>query len=111
MPGIRVHRCAILLALMVVSPAAASEHWSLKPRTKPSVPALESSWISNPIDAFILARLEKAGLKPSPEANAETLIRRLTFDLIGLPPTPEEVSEFVSQYRSAASKRQAAWEK
>ena len=52
-------------------------------------------WPRNPIDFFILARLEKEGLQPSAEADRVTLIRRLSFDLIGLPPAPEEVDQFV----------------
>ena len=61
--------------------------------------------LSNPIDLFIQQRLEKAGLKPSPEADKKTLIRRLTFDLIGLPPTPEEVEDFVNDRNPRAYER------
>src|SRR5207237_4459069 len=55
-----------------------------------------ASWPRNPIDQFVLARLEKEGLAPSPEADRVTLIRRLSLDLIGLPPTPAEVDAFVA---------------
>ena len=65
--------------------------WSLKPPTKPAVP---KSDLANPIDAFIRAKLADKGLKPSPAASKRTLIRRLYFDLIGLPPTPEQIGAF-----------------
>src|SRR5204862_6066658 len=54
-----------------------------------------SAGVRNPIDAFVLARLEREGLRPSPEAPKETLLRRVTLDLTGLPPTPEEVEAFL----------------
>ena len=75
------------------------------------MPAAGEGWARNPIDRFILARLEKEGLKPSPEADRVTLIRRLYLDLIGLPPTPEEVDAFVadtSAGRLRAARRAAA---
>ncbi len=70
--------------------------WSLEPLKQPEVPQVASHWPRTPIDAFILAKLEKLGLEPAPEADRRTLIRRLYFDLIGLPPTPEEVDQFVA---------------
>jgi hypothetical protein len=70
--------------------------WSLQPVTRPDVPAVNSTArVANPIDAFVLARLESAGMQPAPLADRRTLIRRAYFDLIGLPPTPEEVDMFV----------------
>jgi mono/diheme cytochrome c family protein len=70
--------------------------WSLKPIIRPAVPKVKNAErVRNPLDAFVLARLEAAGLAPSPEADRATLIRRLTFDLHGLPPTPEEIDAFV----------------
>ncbi len=72
---------------------ARSEHWSLQPLREPAVPGNGG----NPIDAFIRARLEKDGLALSAEADRATLIRRLSFDLIGLPPSPEEVAAFVAE--------------
>jgi hypothetical protein len=76
--------------------AADRAHWSFRPPTRPELPRTKDrTWARNPIDAFILQGLEDAGLKPSPEAPRRILIRRLTFDLTGLPPTPEEVEAFV----------------
>jgi hypothetical protein len=72
-------------------------HWSLIPPARVELPAVKnSSWGRNPIDAFILARLEKEGLAPAKEADRRTLIRRLSFDLTGLPPTPADVDAFVN---------------
>ncbi|MCC6492666.1 MAG: DUF1549 domain-containing protein, partial [Pirellulales bacterium] len=70
--------------------------WSLRPLTPPAPPRIESDWIRTPIDAFILARLNELGLAPSPQADRPTLIRRLYFDLVGLPPAPEEVQTFTA---------------
>jgi hypothetical protein len=72
-------------------------HWSLISPSRPALPAVAAkSWLLNPVDHFILARLEQEGLKPSPEADRRTLLRRLSFDLTGLPPTPEAVEAFVA---------------
>jgi len=75
------------------------KHWAFEAPTRPEPPKVKTAdWARNPIDAFVLARLEKEGLKPSGEADAATLCRRLYLDLTGLPPTPEEVDAFVSSY-------------
>jgi hypothetical protein len=75
--------------------AGAGSHWSFQPITRPQLPAVnDRAWVRTPIDAFVLAKLEAEGLKPAPEADRLTLIRRLTFDLTGLPPTPEEIRAF-----------------
>ena len=72
-------------------------HWAFVPPERPEPPAVgRREWIRNPIDAFVLAKLEAAGLEPSPEADRATLIRRLHADLVGLPPTPAEVDAFVA---------------
>ena len=72
-------------------------HWSLRPIQDPKVPEVQdAAWSDNPVDRFLLAKLEAKGLKPAPEADRRTLIRRLTFDLIGLPPKPDEVESFVN---------------
>ena len=71
--------------------------WSLQPLQAIELPkGNDAAWANNPIDRLILEGLEEAGLSPSPPADKRTLIRRLSFDLIGLPPTPEEVEEFVN---------------
>jgi hypothetical protein len=85
------------------------EHWAFIAPKRPELPKVKNAaWVKNPIDAFILARLEQDGMAPSPEADARTLIRRVTLDLTGLPPTPSEVDEFVKDFASANP--QAAYE-
>ena len=74
---------------------AAKQHWAFRPVRSPQLPAVKDrAWPATSVDRFILARLESKGLSPSPPADRRTLIRRATFDLIGLPPTPEEVAAF-----------------
>lgn len=94
------------------APAPADEapepnrHWAFVPPARTAMPAINQlDWPRNAIDYFILARLEKEGIKPSPEADRTTLIRRLSLDLIGLPPTIAEVDEFVKDTRSDAYER------
>src|SRR5438105_1480198 len=88
------------------SVAAKSNHWAFQTPVRPPPPAVKTPlWVRNPIDRFILARLEKEGIKPSPEADRVTLIRRLSLDLLGLPPTPQEVDEFVRDSRADAYER------
>lgn len=82
----------------VTSPRAGPDWWSLQPIRAPRMPVLsgpQARWIRTPVDAFILARLKEKGLSPAPEADRRTLIRRASFDLIGLPPAPAEVEQFV----------------
>jgi hypothetical protein len=78
----------------------AEKHWSLQPRRRPAVPTFttpdDAAWVRNPVDAFVLARLQTAGVHPAPEADRRTLIRRVTFDITGLPPTPGEVAAFLA---------------
>jgi hypothetical protein len=77
--------------------AHGADWWSLQPLLRPAVPAVkDATWVRTPVDAFILATLEAKGLRPAPPADRVTLIRRLTFDLHGLPPTPAEIDAFVS---------------
>jgi Protein of unknown function (DUF1553)/Protein of unknown function (DUF1549) len=102
-----------VFVVMLVSLAMASEiaplgtytqrergHWAFVKRAEPAVPAFslpsDNAWVKNPLDAFILQRLQKAKLKPSPRADRTTLIRRVYFDMIGLPPSPREVAEFLA---------------
>jgi hypothetical protein len=71
---------------------AGRRHWAFQPRKQPVVPTFENErWVRSSIDAFVLANLKQHGLAPAPPASRRTLIRRLTFDLTGLPPTPPEV--------------------
>lgn len=77
------------------SPDASRLHWAFKPFPRPPVPEVkQKSWVQTPIDAFILAKLEAIGLKPAPAADKRTLLRRVSCDLIGLPPTFTEVAAF-----------------
>ena len=72
-------------------------HWAWIAPKRPAVPEVQDrSWPRNPIDNFVLARLEREGLKPSPEADRATLLRRVSFDLTGLPPTPAELDSFLA---------------
>jgi hypothetical protein len=76
--------------------ASSKSHWAWQPLTRPSIPAVQdSAWTKTPIDNFILAKLEDKTLKPNPPADKRTLIRRATFDLIGLPPTTAEMDAFL----------------
>ncbi|MEY2747141.1 MAG: hypothetical protein RL112_2183, partial [Planctomycetota bacterium] len=88
-------------------PLAGADHWAFQPlpREVPAPTPRTPNWARGPIDAFVLARLEAEGLAPAPEADRRALVRRATFDLTGLPPTPEEVEAFV------ADTAPDAWEK
>jgi cytochrome c553 len=82
------------------------EHWAYRQVHAPPLPrAKNDAWLHNPIDALVLAKLEAKGLTPSPEADRPTLIRRLTFDLLGLPPTSDDVDSFVSDSSPDAYER------
>jgi len=82
-------------------------HWAYVPPTRPDLPVVvQRSWMRNAIDQFILARLEREGLKPSPEADKETLLRRVTYDLTGLPPTPAETDAFLADQSPDAYEKQ-----
>ncbi|HEX3656451.1 MAG TPA: DUF1553 domain-containing protein [Pirellulales bacterium] len=96
-----------LLKAWVEQGAPYAKHWSLVPPKRPALPEVaHQKWSAGPIDRFILARLESAGLAPSPEADRPTLLRRLSLDLTGLPPTPAEVDAFVADQRPDAYARQ-----
>jgi hypothetical protein len=85
----------IAVATNVVTDKA-RQHWAYQPVRSAAPPAVKNSrWVQSPVDNFVLAKLEAKNLKPSPRADKRTLIRRATYDLIGLPPTPEEVDAFV----------------
>jgi hypothetical protein len=118
-----VHRRASWVAIAVATSLLASDkiaplgtytpaekrHWSFRPRTQPAIPtfatAADKAWAKTPIDAFVLARLKKEDLRPSPKADPTTLVRRVYYDLTGLPPTPQQIQEFV------ADKSPDAWAK
>jgi len=81
--------------------AAGKKHWAFIPPSKPAVPRQ-----GHPIDAFVQARLEREGLKPSPEADRATLLRRLSLDLTGLPPSPHELDAFLADRSATAYEKQ-----
>ncbi len=82
-------------------------HWAFVPPVRPAMPAVKNEkWARNPIDRFVLARLEREGLAPSPEADRATLLRRLSFDLTGLPPTTAEVDAFLADKSADAYEKQ-----
>ncbi len=95
----RLSRLLFIVAVFSPCQAQAQTHWSFKPRTDPAVPsfpdAATKAWVRTNVDAFILQRLQSQGLKPAPLAERAILIRRLYFDLTGMPPTPAEVAAFV----------------
>ena len=78
-------------------PSDSASHWAYRPLTRPAPPPVKNpAWLRNPLDAFIAARHEAKGLTPAPEASRRVLIRRLSLDLTGLPPTSEEVDAFLA---------------
>jgi hypothetical protein len=105
--------CLSGIAPLALSDAAAAgdepepqAHWSFRPIRRPVVPQpCEGAWVRNPIDAFILRKLDETGLKPAGEATRLALLRRASFDLLGLPPTAEEIERFVHDARPDAYER------
>lgn len=94
----------------VAAGAEYQPHWSLIPPQRPELPQVkQQSWIKNPIDRFVLAKLEAQGLAPAPEADPRTLFRRLHLDITGLPPKPEDVNAFVSDYQNGSDKALSDW--
>lgn len=92
--------------VLAKTPATQKQLWSLKAVAREDPPAVrDQSWARNPIDSFVLAKLETAGVKPSPEADRATLLRRVTLDLTGLPPTPQEQRAFLADQRPDAYER------
>jgi mono/diheme cytochrome c family protein len=90
-------------AKVAVAEAPAKKHWAYVKPVRPEVPAVKrSDWVKTPIDAFVLARLEQEGLAPSPETTREALLRRVTLDLTGLPPSPEEIDAFLADTSAGA---------
>ena len=94
-----------ILRRWIENGARYEEHWAWQPVRPISLPAVQNTdWVSQPIDRFVLARLEAAGLSPSPRARPETLVRRLAYDLTGLPPQPADTAAFLN------SPDEAHWE-
>lgn len=92
-----------LLEQWISEGAVYTEHWAFTPPVRPTPPTVKKQgWARNPIDQFVLAKLEEKGLPPSPEADRVTLIKRLSIDLTGLPPTPAEVDAFVADMSEKA---------
>jgi hypothetical protein len=92
----------------LVSSVSAADHrfWSFVKPVRPEIPAVqETGRVRTPVDAFIIKRLETAGLTLNPDAGRRTLIRRLCFDLVGLPPTPEEIREYLADTSPQAYER------
>ena len=86
---------------------AMTKHWAFVAPVRTSLPEVKNkAWIKTPIDHFILARLEKEGLRPQPEADRVTLLRRLSLDLIGLPPAIAEVDAFLNDKSPDAYRKQ-----
>ena len=96
------HQKAILIQ-WIEQGANYKPHWAfVKPQQQPAESSTHSDWVQNEIDEFVLARLEKENLVPSPKASKETLIRRVAFDLTGLPPTVDDIDDFLADSRSDA---------
>ncbi len=85
---------------------SARHHWAYQPVTKPKIPKTKNNaWLRTPVDAFILTKLEEKKMVPAPDATKEALLRRATYDLIGLPPTPQEVRAFINDVTPQAFTR------
>jgi hypothetical protein len=86
-----------LLRTWIAEGAEYQGHWAFIAPVKPELPQVRNpNWIRNPIDRFVLAELERRGMEPSPEADLRSLVRRVSLDLVGLPPTPEEIERVLS---------------
>ena len=90
---------------VAIAVVAKKKHWAFEAITRPMPPAVQSAWVRNPIDQFVMARLTKEGTTPSAEAPKATLLRRASLDLRGLPPSPQELSEFLADTRPDAYER------
>ncbi|MEQ8211599.1 MAG: DUF1549 and DUF1553 domain-containing protein [Lacipirellulaceae bacterium] len=100
--------CVVLVTFILLESRAsfAAEHWAFVPPKKHEVPAVQNeTWVANPIDDFILAKLESQGLTPAYRAKKQVLARRLYYDVIGLPPTPEQLRTFSNDDRPDAYER------
>lgn len=98
-----VKQGAPMPASMQKSKRPGADHWSFQPPKRAPLPAVQAKeWTRSPLDFFVLAKIEKAGLKPSAEASKSTLLRRVSLDLTGLPPTAQELAAFLSDTRPDA---------
>ncbi|MHB8519628.1 MAG: DUF1549 and DUF1553 domain-containing protein [Limisphaerales bacterium] len=96
-----------LLPAATAANASKLDHWAFKAPARPQIPAVKNQpWVRSPVDNFVLARLEREQLQPSPEADRVTLLRRLSLDLVGLPPTIAEVDAFLADRSPEAYARQ-----
>ena len=92
----RAFQLVIAITLLGGTAQAQQQEWPYRPAIMPVVPKVEKvDWISNEIDAFVLHKLQQQGLQPAKRAEKQVLVRRLYLDLIGLPPSPEEVADFL----------------
>src|SRR5262245_61709814 len=104
-------RVTSLLAILTLFSCSAvavrgEDHWSFKPVQRPALPVFDNqAQIVNPIDSFVRTKLVVAGIAPAPPADRITLIRRVTIDLVGLPPTPDEIDDFLHDDRPDAYSR------
>jgi mono/diheme cytochrome c family protein len=99
-----------LLTRWILAGAQYQSHWSLKVPQKTALPAAkDAAWVKNEIDRFVIAKLEASGLTPNPEADARTLFRRLHLDITGLPPKPQDVPAFVSDYGERKDAALSEW--
>src|SRR5690348_7802119 len=98
------HLCVLLVIFSLASRADSTNEliWSLKPLKPVSVPIAKSKWPKNEIDQFIFAKLQEKNFQPSKSADKRTLLRRVTFDLTGLAPTPEETAAFLADHSTNA---------
>jgi Protein of unknown function (DUF1549) len=101
-----ISRTCWIVVLWMGAGAFAGDHWAFVPPARPMVPHVkEGAWPRNPIDAFVLSRLEARGLRPAAAADRATLARRLSLDLLGLPPAPELVEAFLADRNPQAYDR------
>ena len=96
----------LILVVAMAGFAEAADLWSLQPVRRPDAPRVTESGVVNDVDRFIRARLAQQGLRASPEAQKAVLLRRLSLDLIGLPPTPAELAAFLGDTKPDAWSRQ-----
>src|SRR5690242_10225704 len=97
---------ALLTLPLPLGAAPPRQHWAFQPVRRPTVPVPHDfAWARTPVDAFVLARLERQGIPPAPPADRRTLLRRVYLDLIGLPPTPEEQRAFLEDTAPDAYER------